>query len=53
MMALDMARLPEAVPFLAQVLRDGDPNLTHYAERALMGINTPEARTVLWEITHG
>jgi hypothetical protein len=49
MMALESARLPEAVPFLANVLHEGDPRFTPYAARALRNINTPEARTMLWE----
>lgn len=52
MMALDIAMIPMSVPFLAEVLRGGDPIFTPYAERALKGINTPEARTALWEATH-
>jgi hypothetical protein len=49
MMALETARLPESVPFLAEVLHDGNPRFTPYVERALRNINTPEARTVLWK----
>jgi hypothetical protein len=49
MMALESARLPESVPFLAEVLHDGNPRFTPYAERALRSINTSEARTVLWK----
>lgn len=52
MMALDIAQFPESVPFLAEVLNDGNPMFTPYAERALRGINTSEARTVLWKATH-
>lgn len=52
MMALEIAQLSESVPFLVGVLHDNDPNLTPYAERALKGINTPEARTALWQATH-
>jgi len=48
MMALDIARVPASVPFLVEVLREADPCYVPYAERALRGINTPEARTVLW-----
>jgi hypothetical protein len=47
MMALDIARVPESVPFLAEVLREADPRYLPYAERALRGINTPEARTAV------
>ena len=48
MMALDIARVPASVPFLSEVLREADPRYVPYAERALRGINTPEARTALW-----
>jgi hypothetical protein len=47
MMALDIARAPACVAFLAEVLREADPRYVPYAERALRGINTPEARTAL------
>jgi hypothetical protein len=52
LMALETAALPEAVPFLAEVLRGGDPALTPYAERGLRAIGTREARTALWNETH-
>jgi hypothetical protein len=52
LMALDIARPPAAVGFLAEVLQGGDARYTLYAERALTGIGTTEARTVLWE-AHG
>jgi hypothetical protein len=52
MMALESARLPQSVPFLAQILHNGNPRFTPYAERALRSINTPEARTVLWKAGH-
>jgi hypothetical protein len=52
MMALEIAQLPESVPFLIEVLHDGNPMFTRYAERALQSINTPEARTALWNATH-
>lgn len=53
MMALDIALLPESVPFLAQVLHEGNPLFTPYALRALDGIDTRESRTALWQVTHG
>ena len=53
MMALEMARLPESIPFLAEVLPQGNSTFTPYAERGLRDINTPEARSALWEATHG
>jgi hypothetical protein len=48
MMALDIARVPASVPFLGEVFREGDPRYVPYAERALRGIDTSEARTLLW-----
>ena len=48
MMALDIARVPASIPFLAEVLREADPRYVPYAEHALQGFDTPEARTVLW-----
>ena len=36
-MALDMARLPETVPFLAEVFRGSDPRLMPMAEQQLLG----------------
>ncbi|HEX5106488.1 MAG TPA: hypothetical protein VFV87_21865 [Pirellulaceae bacterium] len=52
MMALDIARPPAAVGFLADVLREGDPRFTPYAKWALQGINTRESRRALWDATH-
>jgi hypothetical protein len=52
MMAVEVAKLPESVPFLAEVLHGRDPRFTPYAERALRELNTPEARTVLWNASH-
>lgn len=48
MMALDLARPPEAAAFLAEVLREGNPRLVTFATMALQGIDTKEARTALW-----
>ena len=48
MMALDIARVPTSASFLAEVLREADPRYVPYAEQALRGINTREARTALW-----
>ena len=50
MMALDLAWLPESVPFLEQVLREGNPAFTPYAMSARKHIDTKEARTVLWQM---
>lgn len=52
MMALDIARMPASVPFLAEVLRQADPRYSPYAERALREIDTHEARTALWKAAH-
>ena len=52
MMALDIARVPESVAFLAEVLQDRNPKFTPYAERALQGIDTPEARSAHWKATN-
>jgi hypothetical protein len=52
LMALDYALLPASVPFLAVVLREGDPRCTLYAEQALRSINTTEARAAIWHATH-
>jgi hypothetical protein len=47
-MAVAEARLPSAINFLAEVLRQRDPRFGPYAERGLMAIGTREARTALW-----
>ncbi len=52
MMALDIAQVPESVPFLAEVLQEGNPRFTPYAKRALMEIATPESHSVLWKAEH-
>jgi hypothetical protein len=52
LMALETAALPQAVPFLTEVLRGNDPGFALYAERGLRAINTPESRTALWHATH-
>jgi hypothetical protein len=44
MMALDIARLPESVSFLVEVLQMGNPLFTPYAWRALNGIDSYDAR---------
>lgn len=46
MMALEIAQPPEAVPFLEQVLREGDPRFAPYAQRTLRGIGTRAARAL-------
>ncbi len=48
MMALEIARLPESVPFLAEVLQQGDEHYAPYAFRTLKAIDTRESRTALW-----
>lgn len=49
MMAIEMAKPPAAIPFLADVLKEGDVRFTPYAERALKEMDTRESRRVLWE----
>ena len=46
------AKLPVAIPFLAEVARERHPRFTHYAHEGLSGIGTSEARTALWRVTH-
>jgi hypothetical protein len=53
MMALEMAKPLEAISFCEEVLMEGDPRLVNYAESTLKGIDTPEARTILWKAKHG
>jgi hypothetical protein len=50
MMAIEMAHLPETVPFLATVLLEGNPLFAPYAVRGLRALDTLEARTALREI---
>ena len=50
--AIAEARLPTAIPFLAEVAREGHPELAPCAERGLSEIGTGEARAALWEATH-
>jgi hypothetical protein len=52
LMALEDAKLPESVPFLGEVLREGNPSFVCYVERTLRAINTPESRSVLWQAGH-
>jgi hypothetical protein len=47
--AIELAKLPEAAPFLAELLKEGNPRFTPYAMRGLRAIDTPESRKVLWE----
>jgi len=49
MMALETARVPASVPFLEEILHEGDRQITPYVKRALKGIDTPESRSVLWK----
>ena len=48
LIALENARLSESVPFLIDVLREGNPTLAPIAERALREIDTRESRSALW-----
>ena len=52
LMAITEARLPAAIPFLADVVRERHPQFASYAEQGLTEIGTREARTALWEATH-
>ena len=52
MMALEMAALAKAIPFLGEVLQEGDSNLVPYAERGLQAIDTRESRAALWNANH-
>jgi hypothetical protein len=52
LMAIAGARLPPAVPFLADVARERHPRFAPYAEQGLSAIGTSEARTALWGATH-
>ncbi len=52
MMALDIARVPASVPFLAEVLHQGNAMFTPYAKRALADIDTAESRALLWKAKH-
>ena len=49
--ALEIAQLPESVPFFTQVLQEKNARFTPYAQRALAAINTQEARTALLHIS--
>lgn len=51
-MAVAEARLPQAIPFLAEVARERHPQYTPYAVRGLSAIDTSESRAALWEVTH-
>lgn len=44
LMALEMALVPESVPFLVDVLRESDLRLVEYARRTLAEIDTRDAR---------
>jgi len=52
LMAIAEARLPPAIPFLAEVARQRHPRFSPYAERGLSAIGTSEARAALWDATH-
>jgi hypothetical protein len=47
MMALEIARLPDSIPFLAEVLRDANPRYVTYAQRALEAIDTRDSRKAI------
>ena len=50
--AIEVAKLPEAIPFWSEVLAEGHPEFGRYARRALKAINSRESRTVLWKAEH-
>jgi hypothetical protein len=53
LMAVADARLPTAIPFLAEVARERHPRFAPYAEQGLSALGTREAREALWKATHG
>jgi HEAT repeat protein len=52
LMAVAQARLPAAIPFLAEVAQERHPRFTTYAEQGLSDIGTSQARAALWRATH-
>jgi hypothetical protein len=52
LMAIADARLPAAIPFLAEVVRERHALFRPHAERGMSAIGTSEARAALWEATH-
>lgn len=52
MMALEIARPRDAVPFLAEVLKAGDRRYVPCAEQTLREMDTPETRSILWRSAH-
>ena len=52
LMAIAEARLPQAIPFLADVARERHPRFAPHAIAGLSAIGTSEARAALWEATH-
>jgi hypothetical protein len=53
LMALEIAALPTSVEFLAEVLKSDDPQFVPYATRALLAIDSPASRAVLYQATRG
>ena len=51
MMAIEMAAIPESVEFLSCVLQEANPLFVPYARRALLAIDTPASRAVLFRAT--
>jgi hypothetical protein len=49
LMAIADARLPAAIPFLADVAQEKNPEFAQYAEQGLGDIGTKEARAALWK----
>jgi HEAT repeat protein len=48
--AIAKSRLPEAIPFLAEVAKEPNDFFSEIAMDSLAEINTKESRTVLWEL---
>ena len=52
LMSIAEAKLPGAIPFLAEVARERHPRFAPYAHEGLSTIGTSEARAALWRVTH-
>jgi hypothetical protein len=53
LMAIELARLPAAIPFLVEVEREQNSQFAPYVERGLAAIDTKESRAALWHIKNG
>lgn len=47
------AKLPEALPLFAELLRSPDESLRHYGVAGLKQLDSKEARRLLWEYDEG